>query len=406
MRKSFFIKKVEHLERVEDAILHLSANENILSRTAKRMVASPLSERYFFGGGHDRVLHIGNAAFFGLTEVVEIETYAKKLLEKKMRGQEANFNCLSGLHAMMCVLLSSTKPGDTIMTIRERDGGHFATCGIIKAIGRKRVYAPFNRKKMEFDYDAAAQLFKKTHARILYLDNSNQLKPIDIKRMRRALGKKAIIVYDASHTLGLMLDGVFPNPLLLGADAVTANTHKTFPGPQKALIIFKRKNFGKRINVLINSSLVSSVHTHHLLALCVAVAEMVTFGKKYAEQTVKNANVFAAAIEKLGYAVRRADADRYTYNHQVHVFLSKNAHAGIHFKRLVQNNISLNLEKNILGKRYFMRIGTQEVTRLGMKEKEMKTIARIIHGALSGKNMKKEVALLKKNFKNVDFSFD
>jgi len=406
MRKSFFIKKVENLERVEDAILHLSANENILSRTAKRMVASPLSERYFFGGGKDRILHIGNAAFFGLTEVAEIEAYAKKLLEKRMRGQEANFNCLSGLQAMMCVLLSSTRPGEAIMTIREKDGGHFATCGIIKAIGRKQLYAKFDQKKMEFDYDATATIFKKAHARMLYLDSSNQIKPIDIKRMRRALGKKAIIVYDASHTLGLILGGVFPNPLLLGADAVTANTHKTLPGPQKALIVFKRKNFGKRINTLINSSLVSSVHTHHLLALCVAVAEMVIFGKTYAKQIVKNANVFASEIEKFGYSVRRADADRYTYNHQVHIFLPKNAYAGRYFKRLVHNNISLNLEKNILGKQYFMRIGTQEVTRLGMKEKEMKTIAHIIHGALSGKNVKKEVALLKKNFRNIDFSFD
>ena len=47
---------------------------------------------------------------------------------KRMLGAySVNLNCLSGVHAMMCAILSTTEPGDTIMTVHHDHGGHFAT---------------------------------------------------------------------------------------------------------------------------------------------------------------------------------------------------------------------------------------------------------------------------------------
>ncbi len=292
------------------------------------------------------------------------------------------------------------------MTIKEKDGGHFATQGIINAIGRKQIYANYINKRNEFDIQTTANKFIKSKARLLYFDNSNQIKPINIKALRDAIGKKAIIIYDASHTLGLILTKGFPNPFDLGADIITANTHKTLPGPQKGLIIYKNRKMGDRINKKINSCLVSSVHTHHLLALCVSIIEMVKFGSNYGIKVVRNSNVLAEEMSRYGFNIRRADNKKYTYNHQVHVFLPKNLSYRECFKRLVQNNISTNIERNILGDKHFIRLGTQEVTRMGMSEKEMKEIASILYNAIMGKNVIKQISNLKNKFKKIKFSFD
>lgn len=400
------ILEIKKLEEIERNFLHLCANENIVSKTVRRLICSRISERYFFGGGLNRVTSIGNAIFVGLNEIKNLEDYAKRLLEKRLKGCCANFNCLSGLHTMMSVLLAVTNPGDYVMSVREKDGGHFATHGIINITGRRQIYAVFNYKSFEFDIKKTALIFKKVRAKLLYLDISNQIKPIDLQRLRTAIGKKGIIVYDASHTLGLIIGGAFPNPLLSGVNILTANTHKTFPGPQKGLIVFRDKNYGNYINNKINSCLVSSVHTHHLIALCATVIEMIQFGRPYARQIIKNANALALELQKRGFLLRKADDRHYTYNHQIHVFIPKNITPIQSFKRLIKNNIALNIEKNILGDKSFMRIGVQEITRLGMKESDMCFIGEIINEALLNKNIRNKVDKIKKTFRRVEFSLD
>ena len=98
----------------------------------------------------------------------------------------------------------------------------------------------------------------------MYLDISYYVTPIDIAGIRKALGDKAIIIYDASHTVGLMIGHQFQSPLEEGADIICANTHKTLPGPQKGIIVFRDQELADKANSVINSGLFSSAHTHHL----------------------------------------------------------------------------------------------------------------------------------------------
>ncbi len=45
------------------------------------------------------------------------------------------------------------------------------------------------------------------------------------------------VLYDAAHVLGLILGGQFQQPFAEGAHLITASTHKTFPGPQRGVIL-------------------------------------------------------------------------------------------------------------------------------------------------------------------------
>lgn len=106
------------------------------------------------------------------------------------------------------------------------------------------------------------------------------MKPHPIRELRKALGPDVIIVYDASHTLGLIMAGKFQSPLEEGADIISANTHKTLPGPHKGLIAFKDRELGEKANALITANLYSTVHTNSLLALAISIIEADKFGKK------------------------------------------------------------------------------------------------------------------------------
>ncbi len=95
---------------------------------------------------------------------------------------EVNLNCLSGVHAMMCAILSTTEPNETVMTVHHDHGGHFATKGIVDRIGRKHVFTPsYNFDTLSFDADSLAKAFKESGAKALYMDVSYYLNPHNLR---------------------------------------------------------------------------------------------------------------------------------------------------------------------------------------------------------------------------------
>jgi glycine/serine hydroxymethyltransferase len=348
---------------------------------------------------------LGNFKLTGLNEVDRLVKKAETALKKMLGAKIVNLNCLSGLHAMMCAILSTTKPKDLILTINKKYGGHFATKSLIKLIGRKHGYIPYNLDKMEFDCSGLKKISRTNKITAIYLDASYYLKPHNLKGIRSALGNNTKIIYDASHTLGLITGGQFQNPLKEGADIICGNTHKTLPGSQKGIIAFKNAPLGKQANKIIDGSLHSSVHTHHLISLAITILEMEKFGSAYAKQIISNAQALGKAFVNLGYKVREICPWVYTKNHQIHVFLNKGVNKDHLFERLIKNDISLNFDK-LLGNKFFMRIGTQEVTRLGMVEKDMTTISQIIDASLKDVDVKLAVKKLLRNHKKIKYSFD
>lgn len=399
------LKRIKEEEGNNQKMLYLTASESKLSETARMFLGSRLSEKYFAGAGVDKVVD-----FFGLftqpgfPEIDSLVTEAEDAAKEMLGAGIVNLNPLSGIHAMMCALLATTNPGDTVMTLDPETGGHFATTGVIERFGRKNVYAAFDIEKLEFDFEKTAKIFHETHATALYLDPMYYIKPYDIRKLRKAIGKKAIIIYDASHTMGLIMGQVFQSPLREGADVICANTHKTLPGPQKGIIAFKDKKFGEKANIIIKGS-VSSVHTHHVIALAITILEMKVYGKKFAQQIIKNSNAIGKAFTDLGYDVRKVHTGRFSENHQVHIYIDNKGERLDLYKKLLGNNIATNFARQP-GSRHYIRLGTQEVTRRGMKEKEMKQIASYIDRVFKGENIKDEIVAFNKKFPNVLYSFD
>lgn len=399
------VSGVRSREKINQSMLHLTINENQLSKLANSFLGSKLSERYYFGGGSDGVVDFVKFTFVGMPEVEALVNEAIKSVKEMTGAAVVNLNCLSGVHAMMCAILSTTEPGDTVMTLDQEDGGHFATKGIIDRIGRKHAFVSFDLNTLQFDVEKTAKTFRETKAKALYLDVSNHLNPHNLRELRNALGQEAIIIYDASHTLGLILGGEFQSPFKEGADVICANTHKTLAGPQKGIVMFKDQSFGDKANAIISSYLYSSVHVSSLIALSVAILEWKEFGAEYSKQVINNSRFLGSEFSKLGYELRKSNSGEYSDNEQLQIYIPDAVPYIKLYKNLVDNNISVNFQ-NVMGGRYFMRIGTQEITRRGMKELEMKKIASLVDKAIKGEDVKNEVIEFNNKFSELIYSFD
>lgn len=388
--------------------LHLTPNESYISETARTFLSSRLADRYYMGAGNDNMVDFEPFTALGFPGIEALVTAAEDATKEMLGASVVNLNCLSGVHAMMCAILSTTDPGDVVMTIHHDHGGHFATKGIVDSIGRKHVFTPaYNFDTLSFDTEALAKTFSETGAKALYMDVSYYLNPHNLRQIRDALGDEAIIIYDASHTMGLILGQRFQAPFKEGANVICANTHKTLPGPQKGMIAFRDQELGERANGIINSCLYSSPHTASMIALSTTILEMKEFGTELAEQTIANSNALGEALAEHGYKVRKANTGRYSENHQVHLLTADLGDYRDLYRRFYANSITLAFDhQDILGGGIFVRLGTQEITRRGMKEADMKVVADMLDRSIKGEQIASEVEVFNDKYRHAHYSFD
>lgn len=395
-------------EQTDEKFLHLTSNEPYVSDTARAFANSRLADRYYFGGGDDELIDFGAFTSLGLPGVADLVKEAEEAAKEMLGAAIVNLSCLSGVHAMMCAILSTTEPGDAVMTVHHDHGGHFATKGIVNRIGRGHVFTPaYNYDALKFDTEAIAKTFKELNCKALYLDVSYYLNPHNLREIREALGEETVIIYDASHTMGLIMGQQFQAPLKEGADVICANTHKTLPGPQKGMIAFRDKEFGEKANAIIDGSLYSSPHTASMIALATTILEMKEFGQDFAKQVIANSNALGEALHKRGYHVRKANTGRWSENHQVHLLTHKIGKHNELWRRLYKNNINVNFDSpDVFEQGFFIRLGTQEVTRRGMKEAQMEQIADFLQRGLSGHGFADEVTAFVDKYRTAHYSFD
>lgn len=413
-RSSFikdFMEKIK-LQEVEDSqLVNLNANENQMSCTARTMLSSRLSDRYNLGTPNEHkyaeIVTIDDFTFKGLTHIYDVEKLATEVVLELFHSQQCEFRSLSGVHAMLASIITFTEVGDTIYSIDYNNGGHFATHYVINQTGRIARSMSINPKSFTIDLDQLAKQFAEKPPNMIYFDMGCPLFPIPIRKVRELASPETIIVYDASHTLGLIAGGKFQDPLGEGADILQGNTHKTFPGPQKAIINFKSEKHAQKIYDAMNQGLVSNRHNHHDLALFITIFEMREFGKEYVSQMLLNAQSFANSLNEYDISTLGQNGE----HTQSHMILIDGDSVGGYLnacRRLMQCNISTNT-RCVFGTET-VRIGVQEVTRRGMKEHDMKTIAyffkKILKDKIPIEKIKKEVIDFNNQFNSIAFSFD
>lgn len=406
------VKKVKSLVKRHhawmDQCLPMIASENLTSHAVREMMATDLSHRYAEGQPGERF-------YQGCSYIDEIENLAVKLAKKLFNAGYVNIQPTSGVVANLATYSALAKCGDTMMSLHVPHGGHISHSKISAAgiMGLDVKNFAFNPEEMNIDVEESRKLILEEKPRFLYFGGSVFLFPHPVEELRSAADEVgAKIGYDAAHVLGLIAGGQFQRPLKEGADIMASSRHKTFPGPQGGIIFTDDKELKKRIDDAVFPGLVSNHHLHHLAGLAVALAEMLEFGEAYAKQTISNAKALGEALYERGLDVL-CEKKGFTASHQVLVNVTKNGKGTRVATDLEKNNIILNknllpwdkLDKSIDPSG--IRIGTQELTRLGMKEKEMVEIAEFIKTVVTdNRDVKEDVIDFRKDFSTLEYCFD
>lgn len=403
-------------EKRDQFVLNLTANENITSKCASKYAGSIWSNRYHLGTLNDyekskEAVDKGGLVFRGLPEIYSLEKHAVISAHSLFNGSKLETRYLSGIHAVISNLAILMEQGNLVMSFDPKDGGHFATKNLVQYLGGKSKFLPFNTKKQEIDISRLRYQLSTEKPDIILIDHGVTLFPLNISELREVCGKDTIIIYDASHTLGLIAGKVFPDPLDNGSDLVQGNTHKSFPGPHKALAYWSDAKFDV-IKDGLDCAFISSQNTHQAIALYLSLLEMSFYATVYAEHMIKNAQIFAKELVKNGLDVMSFDKG-FTETNIILVRLPSISVSKRLCILLQKYNISSN--SRVIFGIPTLRLGVQEITRRGMGKKELQIIAKIFKEALDQVNMNNEIislSILKKveelmnSFQSIRFSFD
>ena len=398
-----------HSRRFERAI-PLIASENLLSPYAKELMISDFHSRYAEG-------LVGERYYEGNEEVDRVETIGLDLAKRLFRCSFADVRPISGTVANLAVLKALAEPGEPVGTSRLADGAHIssASFGAFGLRGVKPVYYAWDEERMTIDVEKTRAILREARPKLCLFGLSLFLFPMPIAELRPTLeeiGAKGW--FDAAHVLGLIGGGEFQDPLHEGCEVMSASTHKTFPGPQHGILLGEPRSpeTAKKLASAAFPGVTSNHHLHTMAGLGVALAEHLAFGREYARQTVANARALAQALHERGFDVL-AEPLGFTRSHTIAVRVVQEGGGEAVAKRLADSGIITN--KNLLPGDTSpkhpggIRIGTPEVTRVGMREAEMVRIAELfddfLHKGRSSEEILRRAAALKSGFTTLKFCF-
>src|ERR1700730_4783790 len=393
--------------------LNLLAPEAPTSPTVRALLSAEVGTRAAEG-------HIGpvNRWFAGTRDIDEIEGLCVELLKKAFRARYADHRLVASMIGNMAVYTALTDPGDVIMSIAQPFGGHSSNRvdGPAEVRGLTIVDIPFDPVECEVDLDLFRKVAPLVRPKLVALGASMTLFPFPLREMQEVIAEwGGQLFFDGAHQLGLVAGGQFQDPLREGAAIMTGSAGKTFSGPQSGIIVWNDPALTKPLTHAIFPVLAATHQVNRVAALAVSAAEMLAFGEVYMAKIVRNARALAAALDNRGVPVL-GKSKGYTCTHQVIVDVRKFGGGSELAQRLSEANIITN--KNLIPENRpedwnspgGLRLGTTEVTRLGMGEAEMEAIGDLIVRIVSGKDrpeaVVKDVVDLRTPFQTLYYCFE
>ena len=365
--------------------INLTASENRLSPAVRQCLDTDLVQRYGDYTGRDLSAH----RYQGTHWIEQIERAVIRLAGDVFGAKYVELRAISGHVAGTAVIMGLTKPGDVVFEVGPYLGSH--------RLATKLTFAPLTHLDVHFlpvdaasysiDLDKTLEMIDTLRPRLVILGSSGFLFPHPVKELSEALQKypETILAYDASHVFGLIAGQRFQDPLGEGARVVFGSTHKTLPGPQGGIILTNEDELMEQMVQAIYPALVTSHHVYRLPALGMSLLEMKQWGTAYADQIIANSQALGQAIQDRGVAVVNRNGC-FSQSHTLVVPTAGYGSAAEIISRLEEANIIVTTARlpEELGKEG-LRIGTQELTRLGATEADMVPLAELLVDMVTGK---------------------
>ncbi len=365
---------VSELRREQDSLVMI-ASENYASRAVMEAQATVLTNKY--AEGYPGARYYGGCEFVDMVERLAVER-AKTLF----RAEYVNVQPHSGSQANMAVYLAAMEPGDLMLGMDLAHGGHLTHGSPVSFSGKlyRAVHYGVTEKEHLIDFDQVRDKAKKHRPKIIVAGASAYPRTIDFHTFREIADEvEAYLMVDMAHIAGLVAADLHPSPVGV-AHFVTSTTHKTLRGPRGGFIIALERHCTP-LDKAIFPGIQGGPLMHVIAAKAVAFGEALEPSfVEYQRQVILNAKALAQELAAQGFDLVAGGTD----NHMVLVDLTGLGITGQEAERLLED-VGIAVNKNAIpfDKRppkvtSGLRLGTPAMTTRGLKEGEMKEVARLI----------------------------
>ena len=374
-----------------NATINLVASENYASAAVRAPLSSLLSSKYAEG-------YPGKRYYPGCQIVDSIESTAIERCKELFGAEHANVQPHSGTQANMAALFALLKPGDTLLGMDLKSGGHLSHGTPISFSGtfyQSRTYGVDPETEL-LDYDAIEKLAHEYQPKLVIAGASAYSRTIDFARFAQiAKSVNALLVADIAHIAGLVATNLHPSPVPY-ADVVTFSTHKTLRGPRGGGILCTAA-FQEKINRAVMPGIQGGPCINSIAAKAIAFGEAATPAFcTYQRHVLANAHTLACALQALGYKLVSGGTD----NHLLIIDLRNKNITGLEAEKALEsvgilanrNCIPADPQKPSITSG--LRLGTPAITTRGMREHEMLTLAQLIHETLQNKENPAKLGVL------------
>ncbi|MFA7277834.1 MAG: serine hydroxymethyltransferase [Candidatus Gracilibacteria bacterium] len=391
-----------HEEVRQSEGLELIPSENYVSEAVLEAMGSVFTNKY--SEGYPGKRYYGGQEFVDVVENLAIDR-AKQLFG----AEHINVQPYSGSPANTAVYFALLNFGDTIMGLKLDHGGHITHGLPISFSGKsyKVVAYEVDEVTKRIDMDKVRALALEHKPKLIIAGFSAYSRSLEWKRFREIADEVgAILMADIAHIAGLIAGGALENPVPY-CDVVTTTTHKTLRGPRGAMIMCKEK-YAKAIDRAVFPGLQGGPHEHAIAAKAIAYKEALEPSfKEYAKQIILNAQTLAAELMNFGFDIMSGGTD----NHLMLIDLTnknvtgKQAQEALDLAGITVNKNTVPFDKRSPMDPSGIRLGTPAITTRGMKEAEMKWLARVINDAVTNWQDAAKLTELKAEVKDVCAKF-
>jgi len=276
--------------------LELVASENHISLAQREASGSVLADTTVEG--------YPGARFLAASEGVDaLERLAMDRACKLFGARFANVQPHSGTQANQAALLALLRPGDTLLSMDLKAGGHFShgAGGTLSGDWFTAHHYGVDAGTGLIDADAVFALARKHRPKLIIAGASAYPRSIDFARfaaIAREVG--AFLMVDMAHVAGLVASGDFPNPVP-HADVVTTTTYKNLRGPRGGLILCNDQGLAGRLDAALCPGLQGTPLMQMVAAKAVAFGEALQPAfRDYSGQVLRNARALGAGLAARG----------------------------------------------------------------------------------------------------------
>lgn len=362
-------------------VLEMIPSENYASKAVMEALGTELTNKYSEGYQYKRY-------YQGNEFVDQIEALAVERIKKLFNVPHANVQPYSGSPANMAVYLACMEPGDTLMGLKLAFGGHLTHGDPVSATGVVFKSIQFELNKDGYiDIEQARKLAHEHKPKVITLGTTAYPRNLPYKEFSEIADEIGAYFHaDVSHIAGMICAGVLESPVPY-VHSIMFTTHKTFRGPRGAVILTTEKGLqkdpelSKKIDKWVFPGLQGGPHNNVTASIAVAAQEATTSQFiSDQKQTLLNAKALAKELVSMGYNLISGGTD----NHLILLdLINKNINGRLAAVALEEGNIVCNrnsIPYDPMPPFYpsGLRFGTPFITTRGMKELEMKKIAKWI----------------------------